>query len=54
MVHCQRKEGLLDWHSRYGLVHMVKKNTRFLKSQSNHSGLAIKINSMVNKTGCAI
>jgi hypothetical protein len=31
-----------------------KTHTRFLKSQSNHSGPAIKINSMVNKTGCVI
>lgn len=37
------------WPCPYG-----KKHTRFLKSQSNHSGLAIKINSMVNKTGCVI
>lgn len=37
------------WPCPYG-----KKHTRFLKSQSNRSGIAIKINSMVNKTGCVL
>lgn len=31
MVHWQRKEALLAWHSRYGLGHMVKNIPDFEK-----------------------